>query len=520
MKKIVNKRPILLFAMVMIATVLAVIYHNFFVVKISLLSVAGVFLICGTIFIFFVSKNTFKYIFSRFIIFGIAVIVSLGAVEIGQLFYMRDYNEFSGMANVSARIAEVGIEYDGNKKVIILDNVHIQTDGIDKKLHYRAHIVVILDANDPNKFVVGSFVDAYCGVSFADIDYESEYGKTFNYVNKKISCYGFCHENSITVADSTQHLSLQERIQNKTEQILQENLDPEYVGLAQGMLFGDKSAINTKIREDFSNSGIAHLLAVSGLHVGFLVLLLSLILKLFRAKGFIKFVIISIILAFYAYLCGFTVSVVRASIMAICLLVANIRNQKYDSLNALALAGVIIVAINPYSVVTSGFVLSFVCVLSILLLAPLFTRVFAKFLYRKLASTIAVLLAVQIGTVCVSAYVFDHITLIGIISNFVCIPIASLAYMLLYVTTFLALIVAPFGIGIYLFQFVMQAVVKFVHLVAPYGMFELARWKGTALVLAQIPAMSVSSDYIFFKKPIKISSVIVLWVAFAIILFC
>lgn len=518
--KIFNKRPIVLFALVMMATVLAVIYHNFFVLKICFLSFAAVLLIVGTIFLSAIKKDILKYVFSRFVVVALAVFVSLASVEISQVLYTRDYSEYSGSAIVSARICEVGEEYGGNKRRIVLDGVHVEATNLSKDLHSRLSLVVFLDANDPETFVVGKQIDAVCNISFASVDYESENGKTFFYKNKNISAYGFVYENAITVVDESLNLTLQERVQQKVEAILKENLDKEYVGLAQGMLFGDKSSTNEQIYSDFSSSGIAHLMAVSGLHVGFLVALLSFILKLCRVKGIFKFAIISTILAFYAYLCGFTVSVVRASIMAVCLLLAGIRNQKYDSLNALALAFIIIVSISPYSIVTPGFVLSFVCVLSIILLAPIFTRFFKKFLYHKFASTIAVLLAVQIGSMSVSAFVFKHITFTAVVSNFVSIPIASIAYMLLFASVALAFLVPVLGINVYLFEFVMQAVVKFVHLLAPYGLFEILSWKGSALVASQLPAMLVSSDYLFAKKPVKIVLCVGAWAVFLTILFC
>lgn len=518
--KIFNKRPIFLFALVMMVIAVAVIYHNFFVLKLSFVVCgAGVFVL-GTILYFILKNKVAKYIFSRLAIVALAFVVGTGAVQIGGNMYMRDYSEFSGNVVVSGRISEVGEIKKGNHLSILLDNAHVEGEGISQNLHGRIMLTVLLDGNDEETFVVGKTIDAYSKISFAQIGYEGEHGLTFYFVNKNITASGYAMESAISVVDSNTKLSLSERVKQHVERIVTENLDEEYSGLALAMLFGDRSSVDETVYTDFSSAGIAHLLAVSGLHVGFLIALLLAICKLIKARGYVRFAIVAVVLGFYAYLCGFSISVLRASIMALCMLFAGCIKEKYDMLNALSAAFIILLCIFPYSITTIGFQLSFSAVLAICLFARPIKTALSKFLYKGLAGTLAVLFSVQLGILPITCMAFQQFTFMAIIANFVCLPVASVAYMILFISLIIATICPPISISVYLFQFVMQVVVRFVHFVAPYGLFELVSWKGRVLACVVPCAMLVSSEYFLASKWPKTATTIALWLSTIAILVC
>ena len=144
----------------------------------------------------------------------------------------------------------------------------------------------------------------------------------------------------------------------------------------------------------------------------------------------------------------------------------------------------------------------------------------SKFLYKRLASTIAVLLSVQIGTLAVTCMNFEQLTLTAVVANFVCLPVASFAYMVLFVTLVIATICPAISICVYLFQFVMQVVVKFVHFVAPYGLLEIISWKGKVLSCVMPCAMFATSEYLMVKKWPKAIICTALWVASLVIILC
>lgn len=520
MKKIINKRPILFFAVIMLISLITVIYNDNFILKIILSSIFGVATIVGIVLLICLKSNICKLIFSRLMLCGLAVLVAIGVVAIDKANYIKDYEDYSGTAIISGRISEVGEAYSEEKRNIVLDNVHVHTDSFDKELNHKAIFVVILNYNDDNIFVVGKTIDAVAKISFSKLNYINEDGRlSFYHKNKDITVSGYILEEHITLVDNNLKLSLADRVKNKVEEIVNANLDSEYASLAMGMMFGEKRAIDGTIYRDFTNAGIAHIFAVSGLHVAFFVSLIMLILKLFRCKNFIKFIIISALLVFYSYLCGFTYSVLRASIMAICMLLGLVMGKKYDALNSLAIAFIIITCIFPYSITSVGFQLSFTAVLSIILLARPITDLLDKIMYRKLASTIAVIIAVQIGTSLILLKTFNHISMLAVASNFICIPIASLAYFLLMITTFVAIVCPPIAINVYLFQFVMQFAVKFIHLVAPYGIVSRQMWQADVATALLIPTCFLSSEYFMAKKPVKAVMFTTLWAVLAIVIF-
>lgn len=499
MKKLTNKRPIVVFAIFMIAVLFMLLYCNSVELRICIFTIGIILLVIG-LSIFFRSTNAnLKFVFSRVAIFAIASLVALGSVFVSEKIYYQDYEDYSGYVVMSGRVASAGDYYDGGKRKLLLDNVHVETDYFSKDLKHNAEIVVV-DSDD--LFVVGDEIVATAKISFSVLYYEGEYGITFSHKVKNVSCSGYVMAENISVVGSG-NFKVSDIVKNRVEDIATYALDKEYAGLALGMLFGDDSSMNAVMREDFSATGIAHLLAVSGLHVGFLLTILMLLCKLFRIKGFFRFLIISILLIGYAYLCGFSVSVVRATIMCICSLYAAARGKRYDLLNSLSLSAIIVLILNPFSLSTVGFKLSYLAVLSIALISKPLTRIFQKFCKEKLSNTIATILAAQIGTIGIMIAYFNNVSLVAILANFVCIPVASFAYMLLFATTALSFVMPFLSVSVYLFQFVMQVVVKFAHLLARVDVLMLASWQGTVVTSLTIPTMSIASDYLFVKNKYK-----------------
>lgn len=516
--KIFNKRPIVLFAIVMFSTVMLLLYHNSFLLSASLIVVCSVFAIVGLIVWLVVSNDKLKYIFSRMFIISLAMLMSCTSVFVREKLYLRDYDSFSGYATICGRVSDVGDLYNGTKRAVILDNVQVvEDDGESKTLNGNLKLVVICDGSE-DIFEVGYWWAANAKISYCTMYYVGDYGLSFTYAAKNITCSGYVMQANISCTSDSLDLKAKDVVKNKVKDILESNLDEEFAGLGLGMLFGDSDALDDEIKSDFSATGIAHLLAVSGLHVGFLFAILSFICNLFKIKGLPRCLLISALLIFYAYLCGFTVSVVRATIMCICSLLAIYRQQRYDVLNSLALSLILIGIINPLDFTTIGFRLSYLAVLSIILLSRPISKVFEHVFKPKFANTIGTLLAVQIGTCGILISAFNNITIVSIVANFVCIPVASFAYMILFVTLLVSLILPFLSITIYLFQFVAQIIVKFVHLLAKVAALPLASWKGTVETCLCIAGMYLTSNYIFLNKIVKWVAAGIVWVAAIVLL--
>ena len=122
------------------------------------------------------------------------------------------------------------------------------------------------------------------------------------------------------------------------------------------------------VRQTFRDAGVAHILVVSGMHVGFLFLLISLLYKIHRHWWVI--LAGTLTLWSYALLVGLTPSVLRATIMFTIMLLMRLTGGGYSSLNALFIAATILLIADPMILFNLSFQLSFLAVLSILLFYP------------------------------------------------------------------------------------------------------------------------------------------------------
>ena len=154
-------------------------------------------------------------------------------------------------------------------------------------------------------------------------------------------------------------------LQNRMRDNLTRILPKETSSIAIALLIGDSSRIDKNEKKIFSDANLAHVLAISGMHVSYFIVCISFLLKKFdKRKGKVAFIIF---LIFFASLVGGSPSVVRAVIMSCILISSKLFYRKSDSLNNIAISCLCIVLINPYSILNIGFQLSFMGTLGIVL---------------------------------------------------------------------------------------------------------------------------------------------------------
>lgn len=184
--------------------------------------------------------------------------------------------------------------------------------------------------------------------------------------------------------------------------------------VVMGLLFGETSGIDEDIIETFRRGGTAHVLAVSGLHLG---LLYSFLYRFKRKKRSIP-ADIAIVLALSAYtaLAGFTASVVRACLMIFIHIAGNHLNRRYDLISSTCVSMIIILAVNPMQIYSAGFQMSFLAVITLGIMIPL--------IQKKIKGILLPMIAVQTGMVPYTMYVFNYVSLTSVISN---IPVYFIA---------------------------------------------------------------------------------------------
>lgn len=212
-------------------------------------------------------------------------------------------------------------------------------------------------------------------------------------------------------------------------------LDPKEAGLLTALTLGDKSGIDPDMKTNFQDSGIVHVLAVSGLHVGYILLILSVMVALFRIPwGWDRIVIIAGLFLFSA-MTGFSASVSRASLMAGLYVLAPVVNRKANPWNILSAASLIILVLDPGQLFQTGFALSFAAVASILY----FYQEIDKWLPERMRvnsirstpirytwALFLVSLSAQIGTVPITIMLFHRLPIIALAANVVIVPLIGI----------------------------------------------------------------------------------------------
>lgn len=215
------------------------------------------------------------------------------------------------------------------------------------------------------------------------------------------------------------------KIKNIIEETFTKLLSKDCAGIINGMLNGDTKNISKQILNDFKNSGITHLLAVSGSNVAYIIMFFSVCFNKIFGKYLSYYIsIISIII--FIFVSGASASVARAGIMAILNIGAIIFSRKSDTLNNIFFSAVILLIINPLIIYDVGFILSFFGTLGIVLLSKKIISKIEKIIKIKfIAETIGVTLSAQIALIPIMAYYFNTISIISIITNLLVVPISG-----------------------------------------------------------------------------------------------
>ena len=232
--------------------------------------------------------------------------------------------------------------------------------------------------------------------------------------------------------------TLQISIKNYVHSVLSKNYSDKNSALVFAMLFGDKSYFNEFDVDSYNKIGLAHIFAVSGLHITTIFMLIALFLSMIKVRGKTNFIITAIISIFYCYLCGFSASVVRATVMSLCLLFAKLVHKQGDSLNAICVAFLILCLINPCNFLLKGFQLSFLCVFSFLSLSPILSKLLSKIMPKKLASSFAVSISAFIGTFIVLIEIYGFLNPLSVIFNMFMIPIFTGIFIVIFVFNLIA----------------------------------------------------------------------------------
>ncbi|MBO5928010.1 MAG: ComEC/Rec2 family competence protein [Clostridia bacterium] len=427
MKKILNFRPLLFLATFISLSVLSAYFisetKSFLRILIPILSIIILILFS----IIFSKNNTLK----RNLIFALVTIVLCALAFTNFTIRINNYkgNNVNGhVKTVSGNICLI-LEEDYGAKLCLSD---IKFNG--KSNPYKAIVYVygeiIAELGDNVKFTTSV------------LDFSTEYENRFSstYISEGIKYY--CTENNYNVSVEKGSKNLFESVNLSIKNALSKGLGEREFSVAYAMLTGTSDYIDSTTLEGFRATGIAHIFAVSGLHAGFLAGALRFLFKKLKIKTKIRAPLTVALLIFYAGVCGFTASVIRATVMTSVFLLSELSGKKYDPLSSLSLSAIIILFINPFQLFCIGFQLSFSVVLGILLLSPVISKLF-KFMPTKFAKALSSVVASFLSSFFICIAVFKKASIISVVANLIFIPISGILFVFLLISTIFAIIFSP-----------------------------------------------------------------------------
>ena len=290
--------------------------------------------------------------------------------------------------------------------------------------------------------------------SFAATAEKSDY-----YLTRGVPLFGYARETPVILGNADAYWRFYPaKLGRLLRERIRELFDPESSAFLLAILTGDRSELrkDTHFYAMLRASGVSHCVAVSGMHLSFLVMLLYVLLGRGKLSALIC---IPLTLAFMS-ITGFTASVVRAGVMQLAVCGGKLFRKEYDSLSALGLALLVLVLSNPYCIRGAGLILSFSATLGILLFCEAIqTRLPAPpkkwgknavwtRLWRGVRASLAVSLSSGVLTVPANALLFRQFSLLAPLTNLLVLWAVSLCFMLGLMGVLLSFI--HFSLGWYL----------------------------------------------------------------------
>lgn len=212
----------------------------------------------------------------------------------------------------------------------------------------------------------------------------------------------------------------------------------------KSMFIGSSYFSDKETKTDFINTGLIHILVVSGWHIGFCVVIIIFILKLLSLPLKYIYALTIPVVFFYTVMTGANPPAVRAAIMASCILLSLISNREPLIYNAIALSALIIFIFNPQTLFTASFQLSFMATLGIVYLYPKINNIFSGIknkIFRFFWEIASVTLAAQTALLPLLIFYFGQFSAISFLANILIVPvigfIVGLSFVF-YIATFIS----------------------------------------------------------------------------------
>ncbi len=426
------KRPLLLFAVSIIAGITAASISNSF-----FMAVAALLLLAAVLYLLYkrIQRNLFIFI-------GILIFFAVGAFEFLCLDRVNTgrFAEYSGeRVGVKGFIASEP-DVKEAKVSYIVNVVEIRSDGEFQKTKGKLLLTSVLNESS-NLLDYGREVE-FAGQLNLPKGVRNPGGFDYRrYLSQKgVSAVVFSLQ--ITTKEGRRSLFLIDighMLRMKIVGVIEKSLPRQQAGLLNGVLIGYREGLTKEVQAAFSDAGLTHIMAVSGANVAFLVLPLLFIFKKLRVRQNISCIFIIAFLILFIYITGFEPSVLRAVVMGIIMLLGKMLMREGDVYTTISFAAILLLLCSPYMLFNIGFQLSFAATLSLVLMYKRMKSLLSfKYLPGAVADVLAATISAQLGVLPITLYYFNKLSVISLLSNLLVVP-------LMEVITILGTVMAVLG---------------------------------------------------------------------------
>lgn len=217
---------------------------------------------------------------------------------------------------------------------------------------------------------------------------------------------------------------LQQKIEDHFSSPEDDSLSPQG-SVLEALLLGERGRIPSRVTRSLQKAGLYHLFAISGAHIAIISFLLFSVFRLFRVPTRVSFLLLILFLVFYAFLVEGRPSVIRATIMTLAFLLGKLIWRDVNLINTISVSAFILLLINPLSLFSLGFELTFAATFSIILFFPKIIKYLPK-LPLRISEVFAVSLTAQLGVLPFMVSSFNRVTFSSLILNLAALPLLGL----------------------------------------------------------------------------------------------
>lgn len=281
------------------------------------------------------------------------------------------------------------------------------------------HIIIL--TSDHNKYLVGNKLQVSGRIyQFSEPTNPGQFNERMYYKIQNIDYKVIAKDITINDSGYSRLHHFLGNLRQKLQSIYTGILPQKEAGVMTAMLLGEKYLLEDELRQLYQDNGIAHILAISGLHITLIGYSLYQLLRKCKAGLYLSTILSILFIYCYGIFTNFSVSTNRAVVMFIVMLLSKIIGKTYDTLSAIALSAFLILLGSPLQLFSAGFQLSFGAVLGISVLLPCLQKLLP--FKSKLSYTILASISAQLLTLPLILYFFYQLPVYSVIINLLVLP--------------------------------------------------------------------------------------------------